>query len=376
MKELLLQTRLRDAGKLVDYTGPPFFLHVRRHQGFPNLVLFKYDQINSPMNNPFVQQLRGVILDEADNWKIISRPFDKFFNYGEFNAPLLDWHNVRVYEKCDGTLIQMYHYKDEWHVGTLSTPDASGLVGQNKNLTFEELFWNTWKQTLKGNVPNEHEKDSTFLFELMTPFNRVVVDHQHPKLQLIGVRSRNGEEYHPKWWSHYNPVKEFEFPYNSYTCKADILKGLIESFETMKPLEQEGYVVVDKNFTRVKVKSPAYVNLHHTISTFNDRSLFEVIRNGESNEVIASFPQWKEKFTELTTRYQDFVTAITIGYERYKHINTQKDFATAIQDLPFCSLLFMLRAEKVRSVESALRCVHIDRFLDLLDRWEKKRGGG
>jgi hypothetical protein len=75
----------------------------RRHSQFPNLVLLNYSQINSPMNEPIVQECRGLILDEADNWRVVCRPYDKFFNYGEPNAVEVDWGTASVYEKLDGS---------------------------------------------------------------------------------------------------------------------------------------------------------------------------------------------------------------------------------------------------------------------------------
>jgi tRNA splicing ligase len=53
-----------------------------RHKQHPQLILFKYDQINSPFNNKVVRNCRGIILDESDDWRIVSYPYDKFFNLG------------------------------------------------------------------------------------------------------------------------------------------------------------------------------------------------------------------------------------------------------------------------------------------------------
>lgn len=74
----------------------------KRHKEFPNLVLLKYSQIDSPKNHIIPCQCRGVILDEADDWRIISRPFDRFFNADEGVAAPIDWASAQVQEKCDG----------------------------------------------------------------------------------------------------------------------------------------------------------------------------------------------------------------------------------------------------------------------------------
>lgn len=55
------------------------------------------------MGSPIVQECRGLILDEDDNWAVVSYPFDKFFNFNESKAAHLDWASgVDVFEKVDG----------------------------------------------------------------------------------------------------------------------------------------------------------------------------------------------------------------------------------------------------------------------------------
>lgn len=85
-------------------------IHVARHKKRPNLILLKYDQIGSPMSNPIVQECRGIVLDQEDNWKIVVYPYSKFFNMKELaNAAEIDWTSpVRAYEKIDGSLLTMY----------------------------------------------------------------------------------------------------------------------------------------------------------------------------------------------------------------------------------------------------------------------------
>ena len=61
-----------------------------RHKKHPQLILFKYDQINSPFSSKVVQNCRGIVLDEADDWRIVSYPYDKFFNVGMDLLKLLE----------------------------------------------------------------------------------------------------------------------------------------------------------------------------------------------------------------------------------------------------------------------------------------------
>jgi hypothetical protein len=120
---LALQTLLRSHG-LDGLTE--IFIKARRHPLFPHLICFKYDQRRSPMAEPAVQDARGLILDESDDWAVVSMSFRKFFNLGEPLAADLDWSSARVEEKLDGSLLVLYPYAGTWQVQTSGTPDAGG----------------------------------------------------------------------------------------------------------------------------------------------------------------------------------------------------------------------------------------------------------
>ena len=112
----------------------------RRHPKYPNLVMLKYNQVLSPMEDPVVQECRGLILDEAEGWRVVSRPYDKFFNYGEPLAAVIDWATARVYEKLDGSLMTLYFYDGAWQVASSGMPDGGGTLHDGTG-TFRELFW-------------------------------------------------------------------------------------------------------------------------------------------------------------------------------------------------------------------------------------------
>src|SRR4051812_551578 len=98
MRDPAVQHYLRSGGTL-ETLARDYAVTARRHGRFPNLVQLKYSQINSPMHEPIVQDCRGIILDEANNWAIASFPYRKFFNHGEPNAAAIDWGTARVYDK-------------------------------------------------------------------------------------------------------------------------------------------------------------------------------------------------------------------------------------------------------------------------------------
>lgn|SRR3990167_1068809 len=337
-------------------------IKVVRGKEHPNLVSLKYD-ITSPMADPLVQQCRGIILDESDNWAVTARPFDKFFNVEEPHASMIDWKSARVVEKLDGSLMILYFYKGRWRVGTSGTPDASGEVN-GFDLTFSKLFWQVWNEK-RYMLPIPQISHLTFMFELMTPYNQVVVEHKESDLKLIGMRNRiTGTEFSCS--GSYNYQSAREFPLGS-------LNEVLETFKTMDPLKQEGYVVVDTMYRRVKVKHPGYVAIHHLKSSFSPRVVMNLIRKGEEEEVISYFPEWAEMIKGLKEIYESLIKLIEDTYALNKDIKEQKDFAISIKHLPFCGVLFGIRSGKNKSVREALQVMHIDNLLLLISvDWSKQ----
>lgn len=83
-------------------SSSPYFIKISDDNMFGrNLVLLKYDQLNSDLGNDIVQECRGLILD-SDTFDIVSYPFNKFFNYGESHASSIDWDSAYVTQKLDG----------------------------------------------------------------------------------------------------------------------------------------------------------------------------------------------------------------------------------------------------------------------------------
>jgi len=350
-----IQAYLRDGGKLEDLTAN-YGISCTRHNKYNNLILFKYDQINSPPAHPLVVNARGLILDENDNWRVICARFNRFFNYGEGHAAQIDWTTARVQEKVDGTLMTLYHYDGKWHVATSGMPDASGQCG-DWQFSFAELFWKTFNE-MGLSVPKN--TDYCPSFELTSQFNRVVVPHKDARLTLIGMFDRNTLNEFIDHETTYPMVKSY---------KLSSFDDILASFAGIDPLSQEGYVVVDGNFNRVKIKHPGYVALHHMKDGFGPRRVVELIRTSETSEWLTYFPEYKEQFDDVQERYDNLVNGLQNLYDEVKDIPVQKDFALAVQarkpGIP--AVLYQLRSGRVDSVKQHLADMPIQSLMKALE---------
>ena len=345
MPHLLTQDFIRRHG--LPSLAEQFHIKVRRHGEFPNLVHLKYDQINSPMGEPVVQECRGLILDEADDWRVVSYPFRKFFNHGEGHAAQIDWATAEVQEKLDGSLMVLYWYAGEWRVASSGTPDASGPVWGHMG-TFADLFWEAWRAMgwCLPMTPAGPLHRRCFMFEMMTPFNRVVVPHDRHKLVLIGCRDlfEGFAESDPKRWA-------IAFAWESVrSYPLQTIDDVLKAAAALSPAEGEGYVVVDAAFNRVKVKSPAYVALAHAKDGCGPSKLLDLIRANESAEFLSYFPEFKAAHEHVAGLYAALCDDLERDYAAIRDIQPQKDFAIAAQRSRCSSPLFAMRAGKCSSV--------------------------
>lgn len=358
--ELDVQRFLRTGRTLGDLLAL-YAVKSRRHTKYPELVSLKYDQINSPMDKRIVQECRGIILNSDDNWNVVARPFDKFFNLGEGLAANIDWKTAKYLEKLDGFLMQLYWYKGKWQVASSGSPDASGEVN-GTGISFAEMFWNTFSRMGLKKPHNQHNLN--FLFELTGRANRVVVQHTSDSLTLIGVRDTQGQEYPVSDFKGIYPVVK-EFPIGN-------IEEALATLTNMPPLEQEGYVVVDAAFNRVKVKCPAYVALRHMRDGMSLRRVLDVVRRGEIAEVLAAFPEWTEQFQDVKTRLDFFVSEIHTVYETIKDIQGQKAFALEAVKTRCPGALFNLRKGRITNVSEHVLDMQIDSLALTLGLKESK----
>lgn len=375
---LKIQDFLRQYGedhqKAFGKLASEYFVDAKQSVIYPELYLFKYDQINSPMGSPLVQECRGIILNSKADWEVVAHPFHKFFNHGEGHAAKIDWTSAKVQEKVDGSLMTVYFYGGKWNVASSGNPDAAGEVN-GFPFTFRELFWKTW-DTQKLPLDILEEK-TTYMFELTSPYNKVVVPHTESKLTLIGVRHldcdldidptiRGDVEDMVLYYPELNPVREF--PLTSFDA-------ILESFKDIDGMRQEGYVVVDRNFNRVKVKHPQYVALHHLKDSVSGgpKSIVRILQANEGSEFLTYFPEFADMYNDIKTKFDKWHDGLDEVYEIiYDAANgnrgkvNRKDFALQATKTKLPGYFFARLDGKVQNVKEYIRDMNVDAVMQCL----------
>lgn len=220
-------------------------------------AIFNYG-FNCNYADPMVQEARGIILD-TEKLEVVCWPFRKFGNHNESYADPIDWTCAKVQEKVDGSIIKLWydHRKAGWQFSTNATLRAENApVGEFSLSSFYELIC---KADNYGDIPFDSlEKYITYIFELVSPSSRVVVPYETTTLYHIGTRHNlTGQELDVN----IGIRKPQMYPICSLgeCVEMAIRLNQTDSEEIMA----EGFVVVDDNWNRVKVKSPDYIAKHH-----------------------------------------------------------------------------------------------------------------
>jgi len=299
---------------------PPYNVKAKRNSERPNLVMFKYSQFESDFTNPVVRCCRGSVYDirEDRTVKPYLMPFFKFSNYGENGADPIDWNStLYVRDKLDGSLLKLLKESDGNDLWTtngsfdihVEVPEL--IPAENdENLPPPYTFASLRDYALRG-----HEEEIkrlpvgwTFMFELTSPYNRIIVPYRETKLFLLGCRDPQGLEHTPEWATE-NFALTFATP-QIFSLKN--IDEVIAYCQAVDSDDREGVVVQDANFNRIKIKTDHYRSLFFLKGEdhFSDDRIFFAIKQGSIDDAVTAWPEIRPKTDEITAEWINFRDAV------------------------------------------------------------------
>jgi len=268
---------------------------------------------------------RGLVTDDEGN--IVARPFKKFFNIEE--AKHRSTKDFDVYEKMDGSLGIAFYCQDQWVFA------SRGSFTSEQAIKGAEMFKEKFQES-------HFIKDMTYMYEIIYPANRIVVDYiGADRLVLLGrIGTKSGEEYPLDIFrkNGYDVVREYKI--TDYTK----LKSLIGS-------NFEGFVVKFTNGDRMKIKGDEYVRLHKIMTEISTKSVWECLSKGDDiYEMLKDVPDEFFKgidvyIEELKSEYSVIEVKTTKTFNLYKDLN-RKEFAESVQLNKYSSVLFRMMDDK------------------------------
>lgn len=260
-----------------------------RHRGF-------FEDITAA-EIPQLCLYEGVVL-EINNGRLAHNPDEHSVKY-KYDLEIKDNHNYF----CQGVLVhnsilKVYYYDTAWRVATngmINAFDVKAVSAHPENNTLVKNFGQLFTECAQAQGLDYSllDKNNTYIFELTTSYNEQVIKYDKPAIWHIGTRSNiTGQEF--------NVDIKIQKPQE---WKFQTLDDVISVASKFKE-EQEGFVAVDANYKRIKIKSPYYVAASHY---FNDSlalsKLIGIFLSGDYGEFLAYYP----KYGKIIHEMEDFV---------------------------------------------------------------------
>lgn len=284
---------------------------------------------------------RGLITDLEGN--IVARPFKKFFNYEEHTGSLPNEPFV-VHEKFDGSFGILYRRPNDRKFALATR--GSFMSDQAQKGT--ALLW----EYLKEHGDKWINPAYTYLFEIIYPTNRIVVNYGTSErlVLLAAINTEDGSEL---------TLEDLDYPdkankwYNANSLEE--LRGTSRE-------NSEGYVIHFEGGLRLKMKHAEYVRLHRLLTQVSSKSIWELLKNGQDfTELIENVPDefydWvKETADSLRQQHEGRMQIAQEAFTKVKDLPTRKDMAFALapyQSVVKAMVFAMLDGKEDRAGEIA-----------------------
>ncbi len=320
-----------------EFAAAPYFIKVKEDGEY---ILLQYSQLESDFSNEMVQQARGIILrntviaeEVGEEWTCVCRPFNKFHNIQEDLAAPIDWTTACVQEKIDGSLMKLWYDLGRWHLSTNGCVDAFKAMLGDTDVSFGDIFLRAAGVRSINEFAARFDPDYTYLFELTSPETRLVIPYDDGVYFLAKKETFTGNEAkipinelppsvkHPRLYPISDP------------------NGAIEAAAAMTQ-DEEGFVVVDANLNRVKIKSLAWLEAHRAYNNGNVsiRTLIDFIREEKIDDLLALAPSYREKVEDIKKFLSIYQDALDHAINHYYWWKKEHPEATAAEEAIYISL--------------------------------------
>jgi RNA ligase len=283
-----------------------------------------------------MRECRGICFDH-ETGRVISRPFQKFFNINEKEETQQDkldlTNDHHILEKMDGTMIcatltrlqgkfttdgkQLYTLRFRTKMGWDTDPskmleqlifltgnlderpkytvDEHGVATECNPKDVDNTHFSLKEKQIKRNYINFCIKwinlGFTPLFEFVSPENMIVLVYEEPQLSLLALRHNVSGEYLPyeitkqDAENHQVPIIK---PFEMESKSIEQVMGVVKEMNGV-----EGFVLrFNSTGMMYKIKSSWYVELHKTKtksmwSTFTEPDIWRAVLDGTIDDILA-----------------------------------------------------------------------------------------
>jgi RNA ligase len=334
---------LKQAQVIVDHNDS-FLTKIDEINGFKvqqfSYRLASFGDFNSPVPDSDIKafELRGIsFLEDGQRFLMLN----KFFNLNETEGWMLDHVKdkkiIRVQDKLDGSMIRF-----------IRLPDGS-VKAKTKYAFFSPQAIEADK-IYKSNINIKNVVDWSLdcglaaIFELISPYNRIVLDYPETELRLLQLRDERDGKYIDIYDGIYYYVDKIKLSDKEPLVTWDKLLRMKEEVK-----DKEGWVITLEDGQMLKVKTDWYLSLHRllTENVYQTNVIVEAILDEHIDDVISALP---ENFVEVRQNIQKLSQIVIHHFNHIcddvrlkiaEYTGDRKSFALKYKEQPYFGLYML-----------------------------------
>lgn len=336
IKMLKLTCKGKDLVYQLDRSVDEGWLTRSRHKTLP-LAIYCYSNSTQYEGHwtDITKFARGVVVDNEG--QVIALPFQKFFNWGEKNAPFPPkYKDYLAFEKLDGSLLNFWQYNGVWNASTKGSFD-------NEYIDFGMKYASD-----NACIGMDLSTDLTLMTEVVMPADqdgmRRAVVHDPGVYFLGATQTETRKDLNPTM---FYGLWNGKFP--------ELYKNSIDELLQNSNVEEgtEGWVIRYSNGMRFKIKTVWYLRLFRLISKLDSTVKEQMLAGQGLERILVDVPEELEQ--EITELFNDIMFKVytykIMLRQRYVDLTsgkslTRKAFAQAISKDSFRPYLFKLFDER------------------------------
>jgi hypothetical protein len=298
IKRLIKENQINDYVNLkLILESSEFNLKIKEDTDFPTLFLI-HTQDTSNFNVKLVNECNGLIMDK-NTLEIVCYSFDKCSDSTTiFDASvIIDFDDLYIEKSLEGTLIRLYYYNNKWNLSTKKCIDASKskwLSEKNFTQLFNECIQNY-------NIMDNLNTSYCYSFIITHPENNIIVIYTTPIVYHVSTRDMTT----------LNEIDvKIGLPKNERlpVMKSD-LNIMLSQISSAIDLTNEGYLFIDTNFNRWKIKTEIYKYVRNLWGNSNNR-FYRYLELRKDNNLLHEYIKYFDYDRHTFIKYETKISTL------------------------------------------------------------------
>lgn len=302
--------------------------------------LASFSDFNSPVPDSDIKafELRGIsFLEDGQRFLMLN----KFFNLNETEGWMLDHVKdkkiIRVQDKLDGSMIRFIRLPD----GSVKAKTKYAFFSPQAEMA-DSIYKNN--SSIRDVVDWSLDCGLAAIFELVSPYNRIVLEYPETELRLLQLRDERDGKYIDIYDGIYYYVDKIKLSDKEPLVTWDELLKMKEEVK-----DKEGWVITLEDGQMLKVKTDWYLSLHRllTENVYQTNVIVEAILDEHIDDVISALP---ENFVEVRQNIQKLSQIVIHHFNHIcddvrlkiaEYTGDRKSFALKYKEQPYFGLYML-----------------------------------